>query len=78
MMNSILRDLSDQGVVVVYIDDILVFTKTEEEHNEIVEEVLKRLEENDLFLNQKNVYLNNKKWSFGGYISDKTASAWTR
>jgi hypothetical protein len=41
MMNSILRDLSDQGVVVVYIDDILVFTKTEEEHDEIVEEVLK-------------------------------------
>ena len=41
MMNSIMRDLIDQGVVVVYIDDILIFTKTEEEHDKIVEEVLK-------------------------------------
>ena len=49
MMNSIMRDLIDQGVV-VYIDDILIFTKTEEEHDKIAEEVLKRLEENDLFL----------------------------
>jgi Reverse transcriptase (RNA-dependent DNA polymerase) len=40
MMNSIMQDLIDQGVV-VYIDDILIFTMTEEEHDEIVEEVLK-------------------------------------
>jgi len=50
MMNAILQDLIDKGVVVVYIDDILIFTETEKGHNEIVEEVLKRLEENDLFL----------------------------
>ena len=41
MMNSIMRDLIDQGVVVVYIDNILIFTKTEGEHDKIVEEVLK-------------------------------------
>ena len=50
MMNSIMRDLIDKGVVVVYIDNILIFTKTENENDEIVEEVLKWLEENDLFL----------------------------
>ena len=36
-----------------FIDDILVATDTEEEHDELVEEVLKRLEENDLFVKPK-------------------------
>jgi hypothetical protein len=66
MMNSILRDLSDQGVVVVYIDDILVFTKTEEEHDEIVEEVLKRLEENDLFLKPEKCVFKQREVEFLG------------
>jgi len=50
LMNAILWDLIDKGVVVVYIDDILIFMETKEGHNKIVEEVLKILEENDLFL----------------------------
>ena len=50
MMNNILKDLIHEGVVVVYINDILIFTKTMEGHKEIVKEVLKRLKENDLFL----------------------------
>ena len=33
-----------------FIDDILVATDIEEGHNELVEKVLKRLEENDLFV----------------------------
>jgi hypothetical protein len=61
MMNSIMQDLIDKGLVVVYIDNILVFTKTENENEEVVEEVLKRLEENDLFLKQKNAYLMKRK-----------------
>jgi len=35
---------------VTFIDDILVATDTEEEHNKLVEKVLKRLEENVLFV----------------------------
>jgi len=42
MMNTILQDLIDKGVVVVvYIDNILIFTEAEKGHNKIVEEVLK-------------------------------------
>jgi len=41
MMNAVMRDLIDKGVVVVYIDDILIFTKTVEENEKIVEEVLR-------------------------------------
>jgi len=35
---------------VAFVDDILVETETEEGHDEIIEKVLKRLEENDLYI----------------------------
>ena len=37
----------------MFVDDVLVRTETEEGYNEIVEEVLKRLEENDLYIKPK-------------------------
>lgn len=49
MMNSILKDLIDSGKVVVYMDDILIFTETLEEHRRLANEVLKRLKEHDLY-----------------------------
>jgi len=45
MMNDLFRDLINQGDTATFIDDILVTTDTEEGHDELVEEVLKRLEE---------------------------------
>jgi len=50
MMNKILRDLINEGKFAVFVDDILMRTEMEEEHNEIVEEILRRLEENDLYI----------------------------
>ena len=50
MMNNLFRDLINQEDMATFIDDILVATETEEEHDKLVEEVLKRLEENDLFM----------------------------
>jgi len=50
MMNEILKDMINEGKVVAFVDNILVGTEIEEEHDEIVEEVLKRLEENDLYI----------------------------
>jgi len=40
----------NQGNTVTFIDNIIVVIDTKEEHNKLVEEVLKRLEENDLFV----------------------------
>jgi len=56
-MNDLFRDLINKGDTATFIDDILVATDTEEGHDELVEEVLKRLEENDLF-----VKLEKCKW----------------
>jgi len=50
IMNEILRDLINEEKVVAFIDDVLVGTEIEERHNDIVEEILKRLEENDLYV----------------------------
>jgi len=50
MMNKILRDLINKGKVTVFVNNILVGTETEEEYNKIVEEILKKLEENDLHI----------------------------
>ena len=36
MMNDIFKDLIDEGYVVVYMDDILVYTRTIEHHREVV------------------------------------------
>jgi len=50
IINKILRDLINKGKVTVFIDDVLVGTETEEEHDKIVEEILKRLEKNNLYV----------------------------
>ena len=50
MINKILRDLINKGKVAAFVDSILVEMETEEGHNEIVDEILKRLEENDLYV----------------------------
>jgi len=50
IMNNILRDLINTGEVAVFMDNILVGTEKEERHDKIVEEVLRRMEENDLYV----------------------------
>ena len=57
MMNELLRDLINMGKVAVFIDDVIVGTESEEGHDELVAEVVKRLEENDLY-----VKLEKCKW----------------
>ena len=50
MMNKLLRDLINTGKVAVFIDDVIVEMETEEGHDELVVEVVKKLEENDLYV----------------------------
>jgi len=60
--------LINEGKVAVFVDDILEGTEIEEGHDEIVEEVLKRLEENDLFVKPEKCAWKVKKVSFLGVI----------
>jgi len=41
IMNDLFRDMINKGNIATFIDDMLVATEMEEEHDEIVEEVLK-------------------------------------
>ena len=68
MMNNLLRDLVVEEKVAVFIDNVMVATETEERHNEIVEEVLRRLEENDLFVKPEKCVWKVKEVGFLGVI----------
>jgi len=63
-MNKILRDLINEGKVMTFIDNILVRTETEEKHNEIVKEILRRLEENDLYIKPEKYVWKVRKIEF--------------
>jgi len=61
-MNEIFHDMA--VVVMVYIDDILIFTRTEEGHDEIVQEVLCRLCTNNLFLKPEKCFFKQREIEF--------------
>jgi len=68
MMNEILRDLVNEGKVTAFVDDMLVGTETEEGHDEIMEEVLRRLEKNDLYVKPEKCMWKVRKIGFLGVI----------
>ena len=53
MMNEILRDMINKGKVAAFVDDMLIGTEIEKGHDEIVEEVLRMLEKNNLYVKPK-------------------------
>ena len=53
-----------------FIDNILVATDIEEEHNELVEEVLKRLEKNNLFIKREKFKWKVRVVEFLGVVID--------
>jgi len=67
-MNDILRDLINTKEVVAFMDDILVETEEEKRHNEIVEEVLKRIEENDLDVKPEKYIWKVREINFLGLV----------
>ena len=56
-MNSILKDLIDEGYIIIYLDDILIYIINLKEHNQLVRQVLQ-------VLRQKWLYLWYKKCTF--------------
>ena len=50
MINKILWNLINTGEVISFIDDVIVGTEEEEGYDKVVEEVVKRLAENNLYM----------------------------
>ena len=50
MMNKILRDLINEKKVVVFVDNVLVGMETKERYDETVDEILKKLKKNNLYI----------------------------
>ena len=68
MMNEILRDMINEGKVAAFVDNVLVGTETEKGYDEIVEEVLRRLEENNLYIKPEKCVWKVKKIGFLGVV----------
>ena len=67
-MNKLLRDLINMGKVAAFIDDIIVGTETEEGYNEIVAEIIKRLEKNYLYVKPEKCKWKVKEVGFLGMV----------
>ena len=68
MMNELLRDLINTGKVVAFIDDVIVGMEMEEGHDKIVAEVIKRLEENDLYVKPEKCRWKVREIGFLGVV----------
>ncbi|PIL23032.1 hypothetical protein GSI_14339 [Ganoderma sinense ZZ0214-1] len=68
LMNSIFADLIAAGTVAVYLDDILIFTSTLEEHRRVTHEVLKCLQEHDLYLRPEKCEFERTEIEYLGLI----------
>jgi len=68
MMNDIFRTLIAKGIIVVYLDNILIFTKMEEEHERVVWRVLEVLAEHKLFLCLEKCKFYQKEIEYLGLV----------
>jgi len=68
MMNKLLRDLINTGKVAAFIDDVIIGTETEEGHDKIVAEVIRRLEENDLYVKPEKCRWKVREVGFLGVV----------
>jgi len=67
MMNELLRDLTNMGKMAVFIDNVIVGTEMEG-HDEVVAEMIKRLEENDLYVKPEKCKWKVREVEFLGVV----------
>ena len=67
MMDTVFAGMVDNGVI-IYLDDILIYSETEEEHMELVKEVLSRLRKYNLCAAIKKSYFHVSEVEFLGYM----------
>ena len=65
---NIFKDLIVEGKIAVYLDDILIFSTDLKEHRKVVHEVLRRLEQNDLFLKPEKCQFERSEIEWLGMV----------
>ena len=68
MMNKLLSDLVNTEKVAVFIDNVIVGTEDEEGHNELVAEIIKRLEKNNLYIKLEKYKQKIREVGFLGVV----------
>jgi len=63
MMNKILREFLDHGVV-VYLDDILIYSENMKDDIKLVQKVIDRLEQHDLAVSLKKSVFHQEQVEF--------------
>ena len=63
-MNKILQNLINTGKVASFIDDVIISIEEEEGHNELVEEMVRRLAENNLYVKPEKCKQKVRKVGF--------------
>jgi len=67
-MNELLRDLINMGKVAAFIDDMIIRIEGEEEHDELVAKVIKRLKENNLYVKPEKYKWKVREVGFLGVV----------
>ena len=67
MMNTIFFDLLDQGVL-CYLDDLLLYSRTIEEHKELLDKVFATLQKYKLYIKETKCHLFLEKVNFLGHV----------
>jgi len=70
IMNDILRDLINTRKIAVFMNDVLVGTEEKERHDKIVEKVLRRIEENDLYVKPEKYVWKVREIDFLGLVME--------
>ena len=67
-MNSILKNLINEGHIIVYLDDILIYTMDLKEHDQLVRWVLQILRQNQLYLRYEKCTFAQNTIKYLGFI----------
>ena len=68
LMNELFKDMIAKGWLVIYMDDMLLFSKDSKIHKERTKQVLARLREHNLFLKPEKCYFDVNEVEFLGLI----------